>query len=119
MKHSNPSQGNSSLNPTSDRPLFALGKVSATPGALDAITEAHGERWRVAVQKLLARHLRCEQGELTPGDHAANLEAVSNKTRIFSAFRLPTTIPGKLGVKLWIITEADRAYTTLLLPDEY
>lgn len=121
MKQSNPNHQQSNPNPSASpgAPLFSLGKVLSTPGALDAITEVHGERWRTAVQKLLARHLSCERGELTEADHAANLAATSSNTRVFSAFRLASLIPGKLGTKVWIITEADRTSTTLLLPDEY
>ena len=121
MIHSNPSPAHASPKPSAipGAPLFSLGKVFATPGAIEATTEAHGERWRVAIQKLLTRHLRCDRGELTEQDHAANLAAVESGARIFSAFRLPTTAPGQAGVKLWIITEADRSSTTVLLPSEY
>lgn len=121
MKQSNPTnhKPNPTTTATPGAPLFSLGKVLSTPGALDAVTEVHGERWRTAVQKLLARHLRCERGELTEADHEANLAAISGGTRVFSAFRLASLVPGKPGTKVWIITEADRSSTTLLLPDEY
>jgi hypothetical protein len=54
-----------------------------------------------------------ERGELSDEDHRENLYSVSRQLRIFSAFKT------KQDVKLWVITEADRSATTILLPSEY
>ena len=94
-------------------PLFTLGQVVATPGALEAIEKAG----QVLVE-FLSQHAKGQWGELCEEDRRLNDEAVKDGSRILSAYRLKT------GVKIWIITEAEddkghRAATTLLLPDEY
>jgi len=88
--------------------LFRLGRLLATPGALEAL-EASNE---TAVPYLL-RHVSGDWGEVDAEDQATNNCSVKDGTRILSAYRL------KSGVKIWIITEADRSATTVLLPDEY
>ena len=85
---------------------FSLGGLFATPGALSEISP--GERLAA-----LARHSRCDWGECGPEDWQANDEAVDQELRLFSVYR------DRNGVKFWIITEADRSVTTILLPDEY
>jgi hypothetical protein len=96
-----------------DKPIFALGQVVATPGFLDAVREA-GQ----TVREFVDRHLRLEQGELCDDDHRANQMSLQDGSRILSAFRLKT------GVKVWVLTEAigddgKRSSTRLLLPSEY
>jgi hypothetical protein len=88
--------------------LFPLGQVVATPGALDALQEA-GQH----PLELLRRHQAGDWGDLSEEDKAENEFSVDKELRIFSAYILTT------GVKIWVITEADRSYTTLLLPAEY
>jgi hypothetical protein len=90
------------------RPKFSLGQVVATPGALDAL-ETAGQ----APQELLARHLRCDWGDLVQEDIEANNRALEDGSRLFSAYNLND------GTRLWLITEADRSATTFLLPAEY
>lgn len=87
---------------------FPLGQVLLTPGALEALRDA-----RQLPHEFLKRHARLEQGELSDEDHKENLFSVDKRLRIFSAFKTAQ------GVKLWIITEANRATTTILLPSEY
>ena len=87
---------------------FPLGRLLITPGAADAIAEA-GQ----SPQEFIGRHARLERGELSDEDFRENLFSVSRQLRIFSAFRTAS------GVKLWLITEADRSATTILLPEEY
>ena len=87
---------------------FPLGRVFLTPGAIEVLAEA-GQ----TAQDFICRHARLEQGELSDEDHRENLYSVSRRLRIFSAFKTAQ------GVKLWLITEADRSATTLLLPSEY
>ncbi|MCC7316484.1 MAG: type I restriction endonuclease subunit M [Planctomycetes bacterium] len=89
-------------------PLFSLGQVVSTPGALTACEDAQADP-RVYVR----RHVMGDWGDLEAADKAANDAAVLSGARILSAYTLPT------DERLWIITEADRAYTTLLLPLDY
>jgi hypothetical protein len=88
--------------------LFPLGQVVATPGALEALEDAHQDP---AV--FLGRHVSGDWGEVPPEDAQENKLSVSQGFRILSAYTLST------GVKFWIISEADRSATTLLLPEEY
>ena len=89
-------------------PVIALGQVVATPGALEALEHAHVQPFQ-----LLARHQAGDWGEVCVEDKQLNDGALSDGTRVLSAYTLDT------GVKIWIITEADRSATTLLLPSEY
>ena len=89
-------------------PLFPLGRTVATPGVLDALDLAG-----VAPGALLDRHSRGDWGELGEEDRRTNGRALSIGGRLLSAYALPD------GVRVWIITEADRSATTLLLPEEY
>lgn len=89
-------------------PRFPLGRLFLTPGAIEALEES-GQ----TPQEFTVRHTRLEQGELCDDDHRENLFSVDKALRIFSAFK---TVK---GIKLWVITEADRSATTLLLPSEY
>ena len=85
-----------------------LGSVYATPGALQALADA-GE----TIDLYLARHLNGDWGEVAAEDRDENQLSLEQGFRILSAYTLPT------GVKIWIITEADRSATTVLLPEEY
>ena len=86
---------------------FELGQVVVTPGVIEKISE---DEQLVA----LNRHATGDWGEiLSEGDKLANEEAIRFNLRIFSVYR------SSQGVLFWIITEADRSATTLLLPEEY
>ncbi len=87
---------------------FPFGQIVATPGALAALQEA-----QQSPQELLVRHARGDWGDLGHDDWQANEDALVHGSRLLSAYHLKTE------VKIWIITEADRSITTLLLPDEY
>ena len=94
-------------------PIFELGQVVATPGAIEAINSA-GETALIILQ----RHASGNWGEVDPHDAAANEAAVEDGSRILSAYRTAT------GIRIWVITEAQddsghRAATTILLPEEY
>ena len=89
-------------------PLFPLGQVVATPGALADI-EANG----LQPLDLLTRHYNGDWGTLDAEDKQANDEAVKLGNRILSAYPIAS------DVTIWIITEADRSSTTILLPSEY
>ena len=85
-----------------------LSRLIATPGALRAF-DATGENpiW------FIARHMKLDPGDLSADDQVANLRAVREGTRVLSAYRL------RDDTRIWIITEADRSVTTILLPEEY
>jgi hypothetical protein len=89
-------------------PKFLLGRLVATPGALKALEEAGQSPFTV-----VNRHVVGDWGELDDEDRARNDEALTDGTRLLSAYILKTE------VKIWIITEADRSVTTILLPEEY
>lgn len=89
-------------------PLFPLGQLFTTPGALAAMLAA-GD----SPAHFLSRHARGDWGDLDGFDHLQNAEALRDGLRILSAYQTSG------GVKLWVITEADRATTTILLPEEY
>ena len=93
---------------TQSGPRFSLGQIVATPGALAAFEEA-GQ----LPMAFLRRHVLGDWGMVCSADAAANDDAVRQGERILSAYMLGT------GTKIWIITEADRSATTLLLPEEY
>ncbi|MGK5024688.1 hypothetical protein [Janthinobacterium sp. RB2R34] len=86
---------------------FPLGSIVSTPGALHLLT-SH----KVSAFALLALHQSGEWGDVPPDDARANDHALSVGARVLSVH-----IVG--GNRLWIITEADRSSTTLLLPEEY
>lgn len=88
--------------------LFALGRTIATPGALALLDHAG-----VNASTLLVRHQNGDAGDLDEADRVANANAIRNHARILSAYVL-----GR-GMRIWIITEADRSVTTFLLPEEY
>ena len=90
------------------QPLFALGRLVATPGALQLLTLA-----QQTPLEFLARHSRGDWGECCSEDATENDFSVKAGFRIFSVYRT------RDGEKLWVITEADRSATTLLLPIEY
>lgn len=92
---------------------FPLGNVVASPGALKALTRLAGENWRVLLREYLDRHQSGDCGDLSAEDKAENELWEEKGLRILSAYHL------KDGTKIWIITEADRSATTILLPEEY
>jgi hypothetical protein len=89
-------------------PLFSLGQIVATRGALAAL-----ERAKQPASFFFARHATGDWGTLEPEDVA------ENEYSMVHGFRLMSSYETDAGEKLWIITEADRSATTLLLPDEY
>jgi hypothetical protein len=89
-------------------PKFALGQLAATPGALQAMQES-GQ----SPDFFLQRHVTGDWGEVGTEDGQLNDEALKGGSRILSAYH---TLK---ATKLWIITEADRSVTTILLPEEY
>lgn len=96
-----------------NQPLFDLGQIVGTPGALEALAEA-GQ----SPLEFVARHQAGDWGQLDDEDRALNDESVKDGSRLLSAYHL------KNGTKVWVITEAAdargrRLATTILLPSEY
>lgn len=90
------------------QPLFDLGHVTATPGALAALVES-GESPLLYLQ----RHVLGDWRAMDAADQQENQRAVREGCLILSAYAL------RNGRRLWIITEWDRSATTLLLQEEY
>ena len=87
--------------------LFSLGKVVTTPGALAFCNERS-----INPATLLNRHASGDWGDLDTHDTQANVHAIQHDLRVFSVYKFGNE-------KLWVISEADRASTCLLLPSEY
>jgi hypothetical protein len=87
---------------------FPLGQIVATPGALAALQET-GD----SPGALLKRHVTADWGDVDEHDQQENEFSVEHGFRLLSAYTLSN------GARIWIITEADRSATTLLLPSEY
>jgi hypothetical protein len=87
-------------------PGFTPGTIVATPNALEQVplNEIH---------PALLRHLCGDWGEVDEEDWHANDRALLTEGRVLSAYR------SAAGVQFWIITEADRSVTTVLLPEDY
>jgi len=85
---------------------FELGQVVMTPGAMEAIGLSE-------IAQSVRRHASGDWGELCEADRQ------ENDLSLWQGFRLLSAYTSKDGVRFWIITEADRAVTTVLLPEEY
>lgn len=87
---------------------FELGKPVITPGAFEAIMKVDAEP-----AEFLHRHGTGDWGTVSREDWELNDQALIDGTRIFSSYTLDD------DTVIWVITEADRSVTTILLPDEY
>ena len=85
---------------------FPLGQIVATPNALNHLT--HDD-----IRSGIIRHQAGDWGDLDADDRKENDLALERGTRLLSAYQAGN------GVKFWIITEADRSSTTVLLPEDY
>ena len=99
---------NHTTNKQSTITRFALGRTCITPGAEEALQIAG----QTAIE-FLRRHMSCDWGELSEDDIAENELSLKQGFRLLSNYQT-----GK-GQQLWIITEADRSSTTMLIPSEY
>lgn len=89
-------------------PRFAIGELTATPGALACLEKAG-----VNLFALLGRHIYGDWGDaLDPADCQANEDGLREGGRVMSAYHVG-------DARIWVITEADRSATTFLLPAEY
>lgn len=89
-------------------PRFSPGRIVGTPGALAALAEAVQDP-----VEFLRRHISGDWGDVDEEDRQANEQSLLDDSRILSAYLLST------GERIWIITEADRSSTTILLSSEY
>lgn len=87
---------------------FAVGRIMATPAARDALQAAG-----VDPLALLARHVTGDWGDVDAQSAQENEFSIGRHLRILSAYALPD------GARVWVLTEADRSMTTILLPGEY
>ena len=85
---------------------FRLGKIVSTPNALDRLTQDD-------ILMGIQRHQAGDWGNVDTHGHAANERALVEGTRLWSVYHTGS------GVKFWLITEADRSHTTVLLPEDY
>ncbi len=83
-----------------------LGSVVITPNALDHLNPSD-------VCASLRRHAHGDWGDVCPQDVEENERSLTDGCRLLSAYT------ARNGVKFWIITEADRSATTILLPEDY
>jgi hypothetical protein len=89
------------------RAPLPLGRVVATPGALKLLSEMGKDPFGY-----IARHATGDWGELCAFDRRQNEIALREGYRVLSSYDIPAG-------RVWIITEADRSVTTILLPEEY
>ena len=84
---------------------FPLGKVVVTANAQAQLSNQ-------AVNVALIRHAAGDWGDVYPDDAVANNDALKNGDRLLSVY-------GPTNRQFWIITEADRSVTTVLMPEDY
>ena len=96
------------MQQTQKKPLFDLGQLVATPGAL-AVLEKSGQN----AMEFLSRHVTGDWGDIPEEDKKENRFSLEKGFRLMSSYR--TTA----GAVVWVITEANRSHSTLLLPEEY
>lgn len=87
-------------------PLFELGAIRSTRGALDAFDIFE------EIRPCILRHACGDYGDICEEDKTANTQALTDGTRIVSAYELTAG-------RLLVITEHDRSATTAMLPSEY
>jgi len=92
--------------PTFSGSRFPLGRVVATPGAYEALTP-------LDIKRGIFFHSQRDWGEVSKEDKELNDRALIEDERILSAYTAEN------GTRFWVITEADRDVTTVLLPEEY
>jgi hypothetical protein len=88
------------------QPKFLFGRIVATPNALNNIPNEE-------ILGALSCHISGDWGSMGSEDWNANERAINEGGRLFSVYH------SRQGIKFWIITEADRSKTTILLPEDY
>ena len=97
--------------PTLPMPLFLTGQVVSTPGAMELLGRAG-----VRAIDFVTRHVFADWSEMDIDDQLQNLLAVRDGLRVFSSYRVGDMSDSP---RVWVITEADRSSTCVLLPEEY
>ena len=85
---------------------FRLGRIMCTPNAKTRLSEED-------ISRAIMRHQGGDWGNVNEHDRQANERALVEGTRLWSVYF------GTQGTRFWVITEADRSYTTVLLPEDY
>lgn len=85
---------------------FSIGQTVITANAQHSINPED-------VQLALSRHAHGDWGDVSEADYAENEFSLGNRLRLFSVYH------DRNGMKFWIITEADRSSTAVLLPEDY
>jgi hypothetical protein len=101
-------QNQNTITKTENKALFDLGQTVMTIGAKDALEESNQQPF-----EFIKLHQSGDWGIVGKEDAQENEFSIKNSFRLLSAYRTAK------GEKLWIITEADRSVTTILLPSEY
>ena len=96
------------MHRTERKPLFNLGQLVATPGALAAL-EKSGQ----TPMEFLLRHVSGDWGDIPEEDKMENQLSLDKGLRLMSSYRTHA------NAVVWIVTEGSRSHTTLLLPEEY
>ena len=96
------------MQKTERKPLFDLGQLVATPGALAAL-----EKTGQSPMEFVSRHVTGDWGELSDEDRNENQLSLERGFRLLSSYRT------NANEVVWVITEGNRTHTTLLLPEEY
>lgn len=94
--------------PLEGAPKFELGRVLMTRGIQALVIEERCDPWT-----LVQRHVIGDWGDLDEEDRLANEASIHNGGRLMSAYRIDDSLT------VWVITEAGREVTTVLLPSEY
>jgi hypothetical protein len=85
---------------------FRLGRIVATPNALERLSQDD-------ILTAIGRHQAGDWGEVDEADRKENELSLTEGSRLLSVYRAVS------GVKFWLITEADRSVTTVLMPEDY
>ncbi len=93
--------------------LFPLGRVMMTTALQGRVQESNPEHWEEELKGMIKRHASGDWGALEDFDRKQNDRALQEGGRLFSAYI------NSSGIRLYVITEADRSCTTALLPEDY
>ena len=93
--------------------LFSLGRVVMTTNLQHKLTETLSQGWDQELKAMMDRHVSGDWGDLGEFNRQQNDRALKKGGRIFSAYYASD------GTNVWVITETDRSYTTVLLPEDY
>ncbi len=85
---------------------FRLGRIVSTPNALEHLTQAD-------ILSGIQRHQAGDWGDVNEHDRKENELSLKEGFRLWSVYHAAN------GMKFWLITEADRSFTTVLLPEDY